>query len=401
MMAQDAQTLPFLLPSSRDDPERAAFVLAFGRLSMLEICAVLGRSLTELENPSERVCTFRIQPTFLSSVPNIGGIHKFASMLTQVQADGAGIGEFVKKVASRIDEVSNFSLSAYSMLDPDYEGLLQLLLDAFRAEGFRKIHLLRPKENELHAEQVVARGATDAIVFPYRGAFCLGLTSYVPSADDFREMGVSKPVPHSEISLSPRLARTLVNLSGVGAGQTLLDPFCGSGSILAEGLLKSLTCIGIDSRRRLIEEARLNLRWVSEKARGGHFRLEAGDARELNRTLGGRRIDGVATEPILLPKLKGKPNFDAAKELIDGAGYIYAEALASIANVVRPGGRIVVVVPVVQTTDGSEIYVSLDGKPLGLTPFQPGPVSFQYPVRLSFESTRWIKRAVYVFDVRP
>ena len=87
----------------------------------------------------------------------------------------------------------------------------------------------------------------------------------------------------------------------------------------------------------------------------------------------------------------------AAKEMIDEAGSVYAQALASIAAAVRPGGRIVVVVPVLQTTEESEIYVGLDGRPLGLVPFQPGLVTFHYPVRLSFESTRWLRRAVYVF----
>lgn len=393
--------MPLLLPRAADEQERSALVLAFGRLSMLEVCALLGRNLAELETPSERICVLRAKPSSLSTIWSAAGIHKFATMLTPVAADGAGVREFAEKVAGRVDQISNFSLSGYGLRDDDYEGLLEQLSSAFRTEGLRKVHLLRPKGNELLAEQVVARGATDVIVFPYKGAFCLGLTSYVPNGGDFRERGVNKPVPRSEISLSPRLARTLVNLSGAAPGQTLLDPFCGSGTVLAEGLLKSLKCVGIDSSRRLIKEARLNLRWASGNLRRASFRLETGDARELRSTLGGGRVDGVATEPILLPRLKGRLNFTAAKEMIDNASNVYAEALASIATVVKPGGRIVIVVPVVQTIEGSEIYVGLEGKPLGLTLYQPGPIYFQYPVRLSFESTRWIKRAVYVFEVRP
>ena len=69
-----------------------------------------------------------------------------------------------------------------------------------------------------------------------------------------------------------------------------------------------------------------------------------------------------------------------------------------MADSIRPGGRIVVVVPVVQTMEGEEVALSLDGRRLGLRFHQPGPVGFEYPVRLSFESTRWVKRAVYVFE---
>ena len=304
-------------------------------------------------------------------------------------------------IAERTDEISNFSLSAYDLDADTYDGLLERLLDAFRSKGFRKVHLIRPEANELHADQVASRGSMDAVVFPYRKGLYLGLTTYVPDAALLRERGVKKPIPRSEISLSPRLAKVLVNLSGVAPGQTLLDPFCGSGTILAEGLLKSLRCVGIDFRKRMVQEARTNLRWTSEDSRGGSFRLQVGDARDLERALKGKRVNGVATEPILLPKMEGRPNFDSVKEMIDNAGEVYAEALASIANVVRPGGRIVVVVPVVQATDQSEISVGLDGRELGLSLFQPGPITFEYPVRLSFESTRWIRRAVYVFKVRP
>jgi hypothetical protein len=59
-----------------------------------------------------------------------------------------------------------------------------------------------------------------------------------------------------------------------------------------------------------------------------------------------------------------------------------------------------VVVPVVQTMEGEEVALTLNGRSLGLSLHQPGPTGFEYPVRLSFESTRWVKRAVYVFESR-
>jgi hypothetical protein len=55
---------------------------------------------------------------------------------------------------------------------------------------------------------------------------------------------------------------------------------------------------------------------------------------------------------------------------------------------------------VIQTMDGDEVTITLDGRRVGLRLYQPGPVGFEYPVRLSFESTRWIRRGVYVFEPR-
>jgi len=398
---RDNSPLPFVLPRSfNEDSENAALVLTFGKLSALEACAMLRGSVDGLELASERILTFRMQPSVLKSVPGLAGIHKFVLLVAQADANGHGVETLVERIAARVDEISNFSVSAYGIGSGDYEEFVQLLLGAFRSSGFKKIHLIRSDEQELRADQVAARNSLDIVVFPHHGRFSFGLTSFVTDSTPLRNRGKEKPVPHSEISMSPRLAKVLVNLSGVEAGHTLLDPFCGSGTILGEGLLKSLRCIGIDSRRRMIEEARQNLQWILSGRPGhGQFRLIVGDARDTRELLGDKAmVDGVASEPILLPKLRGTPNFDVMKETIEDAGDIYADALASIVRVVRPGGRIVVIVPVVQTTDGTEIFVGLDGRPLGLKLFQPGPVQFHYPIKLSFESTRWVKRAVYVFE---
>jgi tRNA (guanine10-N2)-dimethyltransferase len=215
-----------------------------------------------------------------------------------------------------------------------------------------------------------------------------------------RQRGVAKPAPRSEISLSPRLARLLLNLSGLSPGQTLLDPFCGSGTILAEGMLRSLRCLGVDSSSNHIRDARRNLGWAKGNGGRGTFALKLGDARDLQAVLEGASVDGVVTEPVLLPRMDSRPSARVAGELMEAAGETYSHALSSIASVLNPGSRVVVVVPVVRTTEGSEASISLDGVSLGLRQFQPGPTGFQYPVRLSFESTRWVRRAVYVFESR-
>ncbi|MDD3493587.1 MAG: methyltransferase domain-containing protein [Candidatus Thermoplasmatota archaeon] len=63
----------------------------------------------------------------------------------------------------------------------------------------------------------------------------------------------------SPISLHPRLARALVNLSGVRPGQTLLDPFCGTGGILIEAGLVGARVVGMDIKPELVEGCRANL----------------------------------------------------------------------------------------------------------------------------------------------
>ena len=229
----------------------------------------------------------------------------------------------------------------------------------------------------------------------------MGPTTWVPDSTSMRERGTQKPTPHSEISMSPRLARVLLNLSGLRKGQTVLDPFCGSGTILAEAFIRSMRCLGLDTKTNRVRDARENLGWLVGGVKDKGYDIRVGDARELPLMLRGSKVDAVVTEPLLLPKFRARPKTSAAADLINQAGEVYGDALVSMAEVVQPGSRIVVVVPVILTMDGEEVSLTLEGREIGLRLFQPGPVGFQYPVRLSFESTRWIRRAVYVFESRP
>ena len=104
------------------------------------------------------------------------------------------------------------------------------------------------------------------------------------------------------------------------------------------------------------------------------------------------------TEPILLPRFHSTPSSQKAKRLVNKASRVYSESLYSMADAVRKGGRIVIVVPTLKT-DGSEVLLRLEEtESIGLKEFQPGHVRFEYPVRAAFQSTRWLGRAVYAFE---
>ena len=392
--------MPFLLPKSVLDADETAFVLAFGKLSTLELCTVLGRSVLKAESPAERVSVLQVDHMDPGRIKELAGVHKCAPLIAQTESPSGSIAPLVDLLSSILEDKSNISLSGYGLTEGDYEDLVRSLLDGLKGAGLRKVRLLRPKGGELLSEQVVSREALDVVAFPYHGGYGLGPTSWVPDSASMKQRGTLKPAPHPDIALSPRLARTLVNLADLRPGQTILDPFCGSGTILSEAQSKSLRCLGLDSRAARVQQARENLRWSGGGARDGGYDIRKGDAREMSRLLRGTRVDAVVTEPLLLPKLGARPKTSTAQMMIGETAEVYNDALAEMAESVDPDGRIVVVVPVVQTMEGDEVTLTLDGRRVGLRFHQPGPVGFDYPVRLSFESTRWVKRAVYVFEPR-
>jgi len=244
----------------------------------------------------------------------------------------------------------------------------------------------------------------DFLVFQLGGRYQWGVTVYVPETEGFKERSTERPYVTSGISLSSRLARLLVNISGVSKGKVLLDPFCGSGTILGEALLKGVDCIGIDRNHGNVERAKENLAWLlshnQANERPASYSVITGDATNLRRSLGDQKVDAIVSEPILLPRLSSPPALGKARRLVKHASTIYSEALYEMSGVLRRGGRMVLVTPLVRTIEGSDVVLLLeDFGEVGLRPFQPpGALRYQYPLKLSHQSTRWVRRAVYALE---
>jgi tRNA (guanine10-N2)-dimethyltransferase len=134
----------------------------------------------------------------------------------------------------------------------------------------------------------------------------------------------------SPISLHPRYARALVNLTGVRRGQTLLDPFCGTGGILMEAALVGAKAIGSDISGVMIEGCKENM---------SHFgaewdRLEAIDIGEVPGHIG--EVDAVATDP---------PYGRSASTMREPVRELHQRGLAAISQCLKPWGLAGVVLP--------------------------------------------------------
>ncbi|UCH71549.1 MAG: methyltransferase domain-containing protein [Thermoplasmatales archaeon] len=94
----------------------------------------------------------------------------------------------------------------------------------------------------------------------------------------------------SPISLHPKLARAIVNLSGVKKDETLLDPFCGTGGILIEAGLVGAKIIGSDVEKKMIRGCEKNLEFYNIK----NHKLFCSDIGEINKFI--KTVDAVVTD---------------------------------------------------------------------------------------------------------
>jgi tRNA (guanine10-N2)-dimethyltransferase len=145
---------------------------------------------------------------------------------------------------------------------------------------------------------------------------------------DVRKVG-ERPF-FSPISLHPRYARTLVNLTRVRPGQTILDPFCGTGGILLEASMIGAKVLGSDIAEGMVVGCVANLNHFH-----AHFeRIDVSDIGDIASVFG--KVDAVATDP---------PYGRSASLWNEGKSSLYGRAMDAFVDTVRSGGRVGVVFP--------------------------------------------------------
>jgi len=140
-------------------------------------------------------------------------------------------------------------------------------------------------------------------------------------------------------SLHPKYARALVNLTRLPSGARLLDPFCGTGAILAEASMLGMKAVGSDFDERMIQGAEKNLAYLKTSS---EFHLC--DVGEIRSEVG--KVDGIATDP---------PYGRSTTTDGESVPALYARAFSAFADVLPRGGRLAVVVPdlrLLKKTDG-------------------------------------------------
>ena len=130
-------------------------------------------------------------------------------------------------------------------------------------------------------------------------------------------------------SLHPKFARALVNLAMTDYGGRLLDPFSGTGAILAEASMIGLHAIGSDFSDRMIAGSRTNLTYLKQDAE-----LHLCDVGAIGREIG--RVDGIATDP---------PYGRSTSTDGEGLPQLYARAFEAFYGVLRKGAKVAMVVP--------------------------------------------------------
>lgn len=230
-------------------------------------------------------------------------------------------------------------------------------------------------------------------------------TLVVQNIDDWTNRDRNKPYfDRKKGMLPPKVARMMVV---IGLGLTydehtnpnfskaynLLDPFCGTATVVMEAATMGFPTYGSDSSAETISLAKNNIEWLAGEYPLAHqpqlFTADATSSSLTERVA--HKIDVIVTEPFL-----GKPKaeFRQLPDIYKGLEKLYLGAFKRWRTILKPKARVTIVFPIIDTGKHVFSLESLIDKlaELGYT-IASGPVEYA-------RAQATTRRHIYVFEYK-
>jgi tRNA (guanine10-N2)-dimethyltransferase len=266
-----------LLVSRTDHLDGSMFVLSgedlslpFGEIRALVDTYARGSPVFQSENNRRIVFSSVADSSIVAKIASRSAYCRFGGKIVGRSAKLESLSQNIQKSDAGI--ARSFAVDSLTV-NNEIQGQLG---ESVKQRTRMKVNLERPDEvfqlENVGPEYVLAHSTVGYKQFSWKSRRPRARRFFLPSA------------------VYPKLARVLVNLSRVKEGQTFLDPFCGTGSLLIESTLMGLRSIGIDLKRWIARGSMLNLK---------HFGLDFESiirADSANHLLPFRQIDAIATD---------------------------------------------------------------------------------------------------------
>jgi tRNA G10 N-methylase Trm11 len=174
-------------------------------------------------------------------------------------------------------------------------------------------------------------------------------TIWIYDAEDWVSRDRRKPYRDIKRGmLPPKVARIMVNLATKGqSGLTLADPFCGTGTTLAEAMMVGCHVIGSDTNPEAVSGSATNLAWIASTPglTPTTYQTLLADATHFSDFV--KSVDCIATEPYMGPLLdeRNPSSLDKIKNIAKGLDKLYRGAFKSFLRALPVGGRVVMSIP--------------------------------------------------------
>lgn len=279
----------------------------------------------------------------------LGGTVKIAEVRMQIDTlDASTLLSAVDFSASRI----TFGLSGYGVSFGMIKTLSDEMKDLISERGGHARFIL-PKEGSTLTSVVVEKEDVCEIdIIATENTWLVAKTVAVQPFASWSKRDYDRPYADAKSGmLPPKVSRMIINMAlGADArGKTLLDPFCGMGTVLAEALLRGVSVIGSDIDEQVKEKAKKNIAWVmKEYAIQQEADVYAVDATHISGRLNGKKVEAIATEPFLGSSRIGEGKITDPSEIADivkGLDKLYIGCLKEWTSCLTENGVVVMAIP--------------------------------------------------------
>lgn len=339
------------------NPKSSATWFLLGReplLSAAEILSLLRRERIIFEKIKLEGQFLRLSGNIPAAIiKQLGGTIKIAEELAENLSEVELMNKIQTKLSSATGKII-FGISVYGENQPEkIERWGKELKKNLKAEG-RSVRYIFKGESTL-SSVTVEKNSLDEKGFEFliqktMSGYNLAKTLAVQPFESFSSRDYGRPGRDSESGmLPPKLAMMMINLTEAKLDDKILDPFCGSGTIVSEALLLGYhDVVGTDLSEKAIADSRQNLAWLSENfgvINTSYFFVEQVAVENLSQKFAPESITAIATEPYLGKPKRGNEAVDQLKNEAHELANLYTTAFSEFKKILRPGGRVVFIIP--------------------------------------------------------
>lgn len=310
----------------------------------------------------------------------LGGTVKIARVISKhplLSAEAAS-AEIVAFLTSLNQEKITFGIGELGrnhMESLDEADIKNALRDAGIKTRYRK-----GRRDGLSAAILQHQEVTEVLVVNTESYSLLCQTVSVQNIDDWTLRDRSKPyADRKKGMLPPKIARMLITIAQgylpKNAPKTLLDPFCGTGTVLLEAIMLGWNAYGSDSDATAVEGSRSNIEWLLHQyQKDSTAVVYHADATRVDLP---EKVSAIVTEPFLG---KQTPQVQRIPNIIRGLEKLYTGAVKHWNTLLIPNGIVVMILPeFVHAKHTPTVQKFIDKLPsLGYT-IVSGPISYARP----------------------
>ncbi|MBI4438105.1 RsmD family RNA methyltransferase [Candidatus Uhrbacteria bacterium] len=301
----------------------------------------------------------------------LGGVVKIGSLIGELKQwdpeSAAGLIAMHAQDAAGKNKIS-FGLSVYDLGDPALARALGKEVDALGQEikkqlktAGRPVRYVKAREPRLSSAVIETNGLLasggEYVLLAAQGKILIGQTETIQDFRAWERRDFGRPARDAKSGmLPPKLARMMINLSGIDPqGATLLDPFCGSGTVLMEAALMGFAhVIGNDVSQAAVRDTKQNLDWLSKTFPLEFPALALHTASAVDRALLiNTPTDVIVTEVYLGPPRSRPLGENENKKIEQELLALYASSFVALKPLLKPTGRAVVAFPAFKKADTS------------------------------------------------